>query len=75
MIFRNHSAINFKNLIMKEVNEMRTLTIDEMKKIDAGATAKCKCGRTFKDEKFLFWVISSAKSQLNAHKKYCYMYR
>ncbi len=51
---------------MKKVNAM------EMRNVEGGATAKCACGRTFKDKKFLWWVVSSAKKQLNAHKKFCW---
>lgn len=50
---------------MKKVNAM------EMRTIEGGASATCKCGREFTDMKFLWWVIYSAKSQLNAHKKFC----
>ena len=44
----------------------------EMRTVEGGASAKCACGRTFKDQKFLWWVVNSAKSQLKSHKKFCW---
>ena len=51
---------------------MKILNPVEMRNIEGGATAKCACGRTFSDMKLLWWVFYSAKSQLAAHKKWCW---
>lgn len=43
----------------------------EMRNIEGGKTATCKCGKKFKDIKFLWWVIYSGEKQLAKHKRLC----
>ena len=52
---------------MKKMNAM------EMRNVEGGATVKCDaCGKKFRDIKFLWWVIMSAKKQLKSHKATCW---
>lgn len=51
---------------------MTKVNTAEMRTINGGASVKCACGRVFYDQKFLWWVVKSARSQYNAHKKFCW---
>lgn len=51
---------------------MKTVTMEEMRTVNGGATATCSyCGKVFKDKKFLWIVYSYARVQLEKHYAFC----